>query len=103
MHGIVTASRPQCFFCCTNFVVYFSNPAGNRSTATCQYPIRPGLLDTVFHKLLQFDSIIGFTRYIDALQFIHVYAGDGRKDNFSFRLDHRILHEWFIGVLPNNK
>ncbi len=57
----------------------------------------------VFHKLLQFDSIIGFTRYIDALQFIHVYAGDGRKDNFSFRLSHRILHEWFIGVLPNNK
>lgn len=67
-----------------------SNPAG-------------GLLGTVFHKLLQFDSIIAFTRYIDALQFIHVYAGDGRKDNFSFRLDHRILHEWFIGVLPNNK
>ena len=62
-----------------------------------------GLLDNVLHKLLQFDSIIAFTRYIDALEFIHVYAGDGRNDNFSFLLGHQILHEWFIGVLPNNK
>ena len=52
-----------------------------------------GLLDTVCEKLLQFDSIIAFTRYIGALEFIHVYTGGGRNDNFSFQLGHRILHE----------
>jgi hypothetical protein len=54
---------------------------------------RGGGLDTVFHKFLQFDSIIAFMRYIDALEFMHVYASGGRNDNFSFHLGHRILHE----------
>jgi len=52
-----------------------------------------GLLDNVCQKLLQFDSIIAFMRYIGALEFIHVYTGGGRNDNFSFQLGHRILHE----------
>jgi hypothetical protein len=93
--GIVTARRSQWFFCCTNVVVYFAAPPqDNRSTETCQYSSRPGGgLDTVFHKFLQFDSIIAFMRYIDALEFIHVYASGGRNDNFSFHLGHRILHE----------
>ena len=51
------------------------------------------LIDNVCQKWLQFDSIVAFTRYIDALKSMHVYTGCGSNDNFSFHLDHRILHE----------